>query len=792
MRTTASNNEDSGGQTGWSIVNFSNRMQADEPVSRQPSRWGRNTPEKLRISVKGTVNPPAAPTGLSVTPGHSQLALSWTASAGSSLSYIVSYTSAPTSGNGAVTNDAAASGNDPSTAWVEFDSTDLTSATITGLTNNTAYRVRVSAFDGNAGVEGPYVFGTGTPKALVWSFAPSDYNKVEGDSVDITIQLVGGVAPTGGLSFTLTPLFGTDVAATTRSGRCDTNSGRAVRADLGTTLPTTLTVQAGKTEGKARFSILVDTVDDHNECFAFRAATTASGWRLRTGTEQWDVAHILIREKVPENPTGLTVAPGNAKLDLSWTAPTVGVVTGYDVHYTSSTSVAAGATASGSDPSTAWVDASHSGTTASQSITGLTNTTPYRVRVRATNSGGNSSWVHGSGTPSAVVKPVLTGLTLSSGGTSVPLDPAFAGTTESYTALVPLGTTSLSVTATWTESGLLVDATSDSLDGDTIYTSTTRISSSGGSVTVSLAPGADPTRLFLLVDRGAGTNRLREYLLTIKKVPAAPTALTVTADTAKLDLSWAAPSGTVTGYDVHYTSALATGNDAVANDAAVQTGAASAGWKAVSRSGVTTSQSITGLTNDTPYRVRVRATNANGGGAWVFGTGTPKAKTWSFQPDEYRLEPGSGSKVRINLSVPAPAGGLAFTLTRQLGTNVPTGLCAKAGHTKATAEDVGANPPTTLTVQAGEMTSGSARFHAADNGDDTASTQSTAGTQECFAVSASTAATGWTLATGGSAAAEMVIRGHFSRPSPSAASGLRLGARWCPTTPRRFRRARAR
>ena len=98
----------------------------------------------------------------------------------------------------------------------------------------------------------------------------------------------------------------------------------------------------------------------------------------------------------------------------------------------------------------------------------------------------------------------------------------------------------------------------------------------------------------------------------------ADSALTVTPGNAKLDLSWTAPSGNgsaISGYDVHYTSAVV---GTVANDAAVQTGLASAGWKAVSRSGTTASQSITSLTNDTAYRVRVRAKNTNGNGAWVF------------------------------------------------------------------------------------------------------------------------------------------------------------------------------
>ena len=118
----------------------------------------------------------------------------------------------------------------------------------------------------------------------------------------------------------------------------------------------------------------------------------------------------------PSAPTGLTVTPGNAQLSVSWTAPS-GTVTGYDVHYTSSTTVAAGATVQTVSATAGWLAVSRSGTTASQTISSLTNSTPYRVRVRATNSAGNSAWVEQRGTPSAVqvTQAAPTGLTVTPG-----------------------------------------------------------------------------------------------------------------------------------------------------------------------------------------------------------------------------------------------------------------------------------------------------------------------------------------------------------------------------------------
>ena len=105
--------------------------------------------------------------------------------------------------------------------------------------------------------------------------------------------------------------------------------------------------------------------------------------------------------------------------------------------------------------------------------------------------------------------------------------------------------------------------------------------------------------------------------------PPAPRNLRIIPSSTQLSLSWNKPLGVVSDYDVHYTSAAAS---SVPNNAAVQTGntaTAATGWLAVTRSGTATSQTISSLTNDTAYRVRVRARNISGAGAWLFGTGTP-------------------------------------------------------------------------------------------------------------------------------------------------------------------------
>ena len=88
------------------------------------------------------------------------------------------------------------------------------------------------------------------------------------------------------------------------------------------------------------------------------------------------------------------VQAGDGALHLSWNPPAFDrdEVRGYDVHYTSSTTVAGDAEV-GSDAATEWVDAGHSGDVwqTNYSITGLANDTTYRVRVRSVSNAGDGS-----------------------------------------------------------------------------------------------------------------------------------------------------------------------------------------------------------------------------------------------------------------------------------------------------------------------------------------------------------------------------------------------------------------
>ena len=176
-------------------------------------------------------------------------------------------------------------------------------------------------------------------------------------------------------------------------------------------------------QSKLAFTDTLSTSDDDGAASGWTVKSTSSVYTSDgppfTSGSQLTPIRIRVNGSAapPLEPTGLTAAPGggSGQLDLSWTAP-AGTLTGYDVHYTSSATVANHA-APGSNAATGWVAVSRTETsppTASQSITGLTNGAAYRVRVRAVDSIGASAWAFGAGTPRGGPAAV-TSLTATSG-----------------------------------------------------------------------------------------------------------------------------------------------------------------------------------------------------------------------------------------------------------------------------------------------------------------------------------------------------------------------------------------
>ena len=136
----------------------------------------------------------------------------------------------------------------------------------------------------------------------------------------------------------------------------------------------------------------------------------------------------------------------------------------------------------------------------------------------------------------------------------------------------------------------------------------------------------------------SASDRVATFTVVAGNRPAAPSPA-VTARSRELTVAWTAPAdggSAITGYEVEYKLATA----------------AESAYTAVSRADDTSlSETITGLTNDSSYTVRVRAVNAAGDGPWsaeqsaaptASGTLTVPAN-WALLPsglsadDEFRL-----------------------------------------------------------------------------------------------------------------------------------------------------------
>ena len=126
--------------------------------------------------------------------------------------------------------------------------------------------------------------------------------------------------------------------------------------------------------------------------------------------------------------------------------------------------------------------------------------------------------------------------------------------------------------------------------------------------------------------------------------------MNITERDQKFIVSWTAPTGTWTGYDVHITSAAPWD---LADNAAPSGTDHKKGWLVLNRgtetSPPTPSITILQLVNDRTYRVRVRAKTATSNSVWVFGSGTPDVPEVRFR--DSRLSVTEGSTATIALSI---------------------------------------------------------------------------------------------------------------------------------------------
>ena len=185
--------------------------------------------------------------------------------------------------------------------------------------------------------------------------------------------------------------------------------------------------------------------------------------------------------------------------------------------------------------------------------------------------------------------------------------------------------------------------------------------------------GADTIDVTVNINNNSGETPL---------APAQPTVTTTPGSRTGLDVFWVAPVNlgrpAISSYDLRYRAG------------------AGGGWTDGAQGEPGTSASITGLAQDTPYQVQVRALNEDGDGEWSLSgnarTGAPPTPTVRFGATSYTaIEGVGGATVTVALSVPA-ARSVTVRLTKtHLGgataadyDGVPSSVTFAAGETEKT------------------------------------------------------------------------------------------------------------
>ncbi len=312
------------------------------------------------------------------------------------------------------------------------------------------------------------------------------------------------------------------------------------------------------------------------------------------GTSDWSPAGTGTTDDpaatAPDAPAVPTVtALGTTRLQVSWTTPNNNgaAITDYDVEYRVGSSGG-------------WTDWPHTGTDTTTTIDNLTAATEYQVQVRATNSEGTSNWsTPGTGTtdaataPDAPAAPTVTGLSPTRLQVSWTTPNNNGAAITDYDVEYRVG--SSGGWTDWPHTGTDTTTTIDNLTAATEYQVQVRATNSEGTSNWSTP----------------GTGTTNDPAATAPDAPAAPTVTGLSP--TRLQVTWTAPNdngATLSDYDVQYR---------------LQNAQTPLNWP---HTGTDTTTTITGLTAETTYQVRVRATNSEGGSPWSnWGVGTTGAVT---------------------------------------------------------------------------------------------------------------------------------------------------------------------
>ena len=298
-----------------------------------------------------------------------------TVSAASVTSLTVNW-SAPANGGPAITDYDVQYRAGTSGSWSDGGHTGTaTTATLTGLSENTSYQVQVRARSDE---------GTGS-----WSDSGSgttDANAAPAFSSSATFDAAENQTTAG-------------TVLATDSDSEDDVTGYAITGGADQAF-----FSIGVTSGALTFDTAPNFEDAKdqgtgNDYVVEVQATSGAGERVKTATQTITVTVTDVGGEAPGKPDAPTVAPASvSSLTVNWSAPANAgpAITDYDVQYRVGTS--------GS-----WSDGGHTGTATTATLSSLSENTSYQVQVRATSDEGTGSWSDsGTGTTDANAAPGVT------------------------------------------------------------------------------------------------------------------------------------------------------------------------------------------------------------------------------------------------------------------------------------------------------------------------------------------------------------------------------------------------
>ena len=288
---------------------------------------------------------------------------------------------------------------------------------------------------------------------------------------------------------------------------------------------------------------------------------------------------------VPNKVTGVRVVARDTRVSIFWAAASGGTPDDYDVQYR----VQGGPHMNYE----AWTDFAHVGTAIATNVTGLTNGSRYQFQVRAGNATGEGEWSDATPADGAVPQVPVPG--------KVPSGVATAGDTIA-TLLWDQPTTGGTVTDYDVQYRFVTQS------GNSVWTDHDHVGF-GRTTTVSGLTNGVAYQFRVRGGNDGGEGEWSDIFPRVGIVPKIPVpgkvpAIRATVGDTIVYISWDAPTGTVTDYDVQYRFVTGSSPGNYGD------------WVTYTHVGRVRNTTLSGLTNGNRYQFRVRGGNSTGEGEW--------------------------------------------------------------------------------------------------------------------------------------------------------------------------------